>query len=219
MPAYSTITIDEVTYNENTDPVTLESPYGEGSFIVPDFAREPDLEEPAFVVGIHAADPAIGGEDGSLKQESLIGYKLLSPGTHQDVEVAIFPTPFTKLETGQTFPPAPDSKAEIKGAVWEDFGDATPVVSSQIATINGGLNQSTLPTLVSPVAAFGGNLNACQEAILDIIRNRNVWALSVTQNGQCARVIDWNEDRCGKLGLPGWPEWAPYCVYQICCAL
>ncbi|AZH25228.1 hypothetical protein [Haloplanus aerogenes] len=135
IPVYSTITVAEVTFEEDTDPVDIDPA------VHPEFAREGDPAEPAFVVGIHASDPAVGLEPGPESLESLIGYKLLEPGTHTDVTVPIFPTQFTRLDEGQTFPPAPDDDAVITGAIWADFESEEPVVSGEMATISGGMNQ------------------------------------------------------------------------------
>lgn len=215
MPAYSTITVDEVTFEQDTDPIDLDSPYGE--FIVPDFAREVDLAEPAFVVGIHAVNPAIGSEEGAMDLESLIGYKILGPGTHTDVEVAIFPTPFTNLEAGQVFPPAPDSEAEIVGAVWENFGVESPVVSSGIARIREGLDNSEETELGR--ALDDAEPEDCPEAIKvlakEVTETERVYVIG-EPTAQCITILDFSKDRCDEVGVG--PIWGPYCIHTICCA-
>lgn len=158
VPVCSTITVAEVTFAEDTDPVDIDPATH------PDLARDGDQAEPAFVVGIHAIDPEIGIETGPESLESIIGYKILGPGTHTGVTVPIFPTQFTRLDSGQTFPPAPDDQAVIAGAIWESFESDTPVVSGEMATISGGLNQvEELLELLSFLDAFIDVDFTCQQ--------------------------------------------------------
>ncbi|MEF8781292.1 MAG: hypothetical protein V5A46_11505 [Haloferacaceae archaeon] len=176
VPAYSTITVSEVTFDEATDPVTVDA-------VIPDFAREVDPGDPAFVVGIHAVDPAIGS-GGATTLESLIGYKILSPGTHTDVTVPIFPTPFASPDAGQVFPPAPDGTAEIEGAIWQDFESGSPVVSGAVAMIHGGLDKAEeLELLESPADAEP----ECPSAIA-ALENTNF--TKPVPDPQCVAVFD-----------------------------
>ena len=125
-PIYSTVTVESVEYTQENNFA------GQGDLIgsLPDPAGPPIdegedfdfFDSPVFAVGIHAVDPAIGSGD-ATNLDSLIGLKLLQPGTHTDVTVPIFPvTSFpelTEIQPGQTFPPNPEGGTVVRAAIWE----------------------------------------------------------------------------------------------------
>jgi hypothetical protein len=126
-PIYSTVTVETVEFTQNNNFAaqgdligSLPGPAVES--LGPDFDF---FDGSVFAVGVHAVEPDIGsGSAGNL--DSLIGLKILEPGTYTDVTVPIFPvTSFpdlTDIEPGQIFPPNPDGETEVQAAIWKALG-------------------------------------------------------------------------------------------------
>jgi hypothetical protein len=171
-PIYSTVTVNTVEFTQDNNFAAQGDLIGS----LPGPAVEslsPDLDifdDPVFAVGIHAIEPDIGsGSAGNL--DSLIGLKILEPGTYTDVTVPIFPVTgfpdLTDIEPEQIFPPNPDEETEVQAAIWKalrpgglddppDNADLIePFAVSQQATISNLDQNSALdPTDVSNPAVL-----------------------------------------------------------------
>jgi hypothetical protein len=166
MPAYSTITIDRAEFQDPDGVLTPvpAPPLGLGSEIAPtdlvnpqslSFSGEvpPTTDVPAFVLAIHATDPIVGPpvDDPATSLSTIIGLQVRTPGTYDDVEVPIFPTPqvlgpegvSNRLQDGQTLPPNPNGSTGITGTFWRfEYPDAEPPSPTPI-TVGGTPIQAT----------------------------------------------------------------------------
>jgi hypothetical protein len=122
-PIYSTVTVASVAYEQENGFSGQADLLGS----LPRAAAElrsgfDPFDDPVFAVGIHAVDPAIGSGD-AANLDSLIGLRILEPGTYTDVTVPIFPVTgfpeLTDVRAGQTFPPNPNGETEVRAAIWE----------------------------------------------------------------------------------------------------
>ena len=122
-PIYSTVTVESVTYEQENNFVGQADFLGSIPGAAVELSNDFDaFDDPVFAVGIHAVGPAIGSGD-ATNLDSLIGLKILEPGTYTDVEVPIFPAvvfpELTDIQQGQTFPPNPNGETEVRAAIWE----------------------------------------------------------------------------------------------------
>jgi hypothetical protein len=122
-PFYSTVTVQNVTYEQENNFAGQGDIIGslppESKSLSQDFDF---FDSSVFAVGIHAVDPDIGSGD-ATNLDSLIGLKILEPGSYTDVEVPIFPVvsfpELTDIRPGQTFPPNPEGDTVVRAAIWE----------------------------------------------------------------------------------------------------
>jgi hypothetical protein len=122
-PIYSTVTVESVEYEQENNFAGQGDTIGSLPPESKSLSRDFDFfDSSVFAVGIHAVDPAIGSGD-ATNLDSLIGLKILEPGSYTDVEVPIFPAvvfpELTDIQQGQTFPPNPNGETEVRAAIWE----------------------------------------------------------------------------------------------------
>jgi hypothetical protein len=185
-PGYSTITIDSVSFNRSGFEFTSgeTDKYNTGFVDVPVISQNVrnNLGTPeVFVVGIHSVDdgPAGVGSGEVGDPSSLIGLKVLEPGTSTDVDVPVFPVAnktdirtFSQSEgigaPPQVFPPIGDSDIQAALYTSDIFQDLMPdpVATTDAVTVTNGLDQNGDRKPLKPTE--GGALEESQFVTIEL---------------------------------------------------
>jgi len=181
-PGYARLTVDSVNVQDGFKAsADFTGTFGVGFDNVPVISPsiEPKLGggTEVFVIGIHSVDPGTAGIGSSLvgNINSLIGVKILEPGSYSNVEVPIYPisgvTTVRVFEENndevidiqgfndeeidrQQFPPTGTETGgpKVQAAVYTEvfFGSELPepTAESSVIEVNGGLNPDSKDPLV-----------------------------------------------------------------------